>query len=106
MLNEFKGKVLPPNHPLTRHVRRVTSRILEASNLGTLDAPDVHRPHGAEELWGSGGGASSDELPPEVGGPKKWHLFVVNDERVVNAMAAYGKYSIALEVRSRLSGHI
>ena len=41
LLQEFKGKVLPPNHPLTRHIRRVTTRILEASNLGTLEAPDV-----------------------------------------------------------------
>ncbi|TFK87113.1 hypothetical protein K466DRAFT_646059 [Polyporus arcularius HHB13444] len=88
LLQEFKGKVLPPNHPLTRHVRRVTTRILEASNLGTLDAPDVQRPKGTDEFWSFTG--NPDELPPEVGGAKKWDLFVVNDDRVVNAMAAYG----------------
>ncbi|KAI0740130.1 peptidase family M48-domain-containing protein [Earliella scabrosa] len=88
LLQEFKGKVLPPNHPLTRHIRRVTTRILEASNLGTLEAPDVARPKGSEELWSFNG--SPEEMPPEVGGSKKWHLFVVNDDSVVNAMASYG----------------
>ncbi|TBU26436.1 peptidase family M48-domain-containing protein [Dichomitus squalens] len=87
LLQEFKGKVLPPNHPITRHVRRVTQRILEANDLGTLDAPDVHRPKGADDVWSFD---QQDQLPPEVGGPKQWHLFVVADDKVVNAMAAYG----------------
>ncbi|KAI1789854.1 hypothetical protein LXA43DRAFT_1151231 [Ganoderma leucocontextum] len=86
MLQEFKGKVLPPNHPIARHVRRVTQRILEGSNLGTLDAPDVHRAKGLEDLWST----ERDELPPEDGGAKQWHLFVVADDSVINAMAAYG----------------
>ena len=65
----------------------MTTRILEASQLGTLDAPDVHLPQGAEDLWtlSPGDGTSSD-----VGSAKKWHLFVVNDDSVVNAMAAFG----------------
>ncbi|RPD56868.1 hypothetical protein L227DRAFT_578532 [Lentinus tigrinus ALCF2SS1-6] len=89
LLQEFKGKILPPDHPLTRHIRRVTTRLLEASNLGTLDAPDVRRPKGTDELWSFNG--NPDEIPPEVGGSaKKWHLFVVNDDRVVNAMATFG----------------
>ncbi|KAI0739501.1 peptidase family M48-domain-containing protein [Daedaleopsis nitida] len=88
LMSEFQGKVLPPNHPLSRHVRRVTTRILEASGLGVLDAPDVTRPKGTEELWSFNG--APEEMPPEVGGTKKWHLFVVNDDKVVNAMASYG----------------
>ncbi|PIL32539.1 hypothetical protein GSI_05242 [Ganoderma sinense ZZ0214-1] len=87
MLQEFQGKVLPPNHPITRHVRRVTQRILEGSNLGTLDAPDVQRAKGLEDLWSF---TERDELPPEVGGAKQWHLFVVADDSTVNAMASYG----------------
>ena len=88
MLEEFKGKVLPPNHPITSHIRRVTQSLLEANELGTLDAPDVRRPTGSEDVWSWG---QQDQLPPEVGGPKQWHLFVVADDRVVNAMAAYGE---------------
>ncbi|TFY59203.1 hypothetical protein EVJ58_g5927 [Rhodofomes roseus] len=40
LVAEYGRKVLPPNHPLTRHVRRVVERILEASNLGTLTPPE------------------------------------------------------------------
>ncbi|KAI0331583.1 hypothetical protein GY45DRAFT_1300811 [Cubamyces sp. BRFM 1775] len=87
MLQEFKGKVLPPDHPLTRHIRRVVTRILEANNLGTLEAPDVHtRLLPATDVWAAG---DVDRIPPEVGG-KEWHLFVVNDDKVVNAMASFG----------------
>lgn len=87
MLKEFRGKVLPPDHPITRHVRRVTQRLLEGSNLGTLDAPDIHRAKGAEDVWSF---TERDGLPPEVGG-KEWHLFVVADDSNVNAMASYGE---------------
>ena len=90
MLQEFKGKVLPPNHPITKHVRRVTQRILEGSNLGTLDAPYVHRAKGTEDLCSF---TERDELPTQVGEAKKqWHLFVVADDSVMNAMAAYGEH--------------
>ncbi|KAJ8488027.1 hypothetical protein ONZ51_g3798 [Trametes cubensis] len=87
MLQEFKGKVLPPDHPLTRHIRRVVTRILEANNLGTLEAPDVHTRHRpATDIWAAG---DVDRISPEAGG-KEWHLFVVNDDKVVNAMASFG----------------
>ena len=87
MLKEFRGKVLPPDHPITRHVRRVTQRLLEGSNLGTLDAPDIHHAKGSEDVWSF---TERDGLPPEVGG-KEWHLFVVADDSNVNAMASYGE---------------
>ena len=89
MLQEFKGKVLPPDHPLTRHIRRVVTRILEANNLGTLEAPDVHTRHRpATDIWAAG---DVDRISPEAGG-KEWHLFVVNDDKVVNAMASFGAF--------------
>ena len=99
LMHQFKGRTLPPNHPLTRHIRRVATRILEASQLGTLDAPDVHKPQGAEDLWTFGGG-SPDQLPPEVGGPKQWHLFVVNDDSVVNAMVSDGASTFRIMLKS------
>ncbi|KAI0822120.1 peptidase family M48-domain-containing protein [Trametes gibbosa] len=88
LLQEFKGKILPPNHPLSRHIRRVVERILEANGLGTLKAPEVAgtqvRP--SADVWSA---VDPDLIPPEVGG-KEWHLFVVNDDSVVNAMASFG----------------
>ncbi|KAI0665490.1 peptidase family M48-domain-containing protein [Trametes maxima] len=87
LLQEFKGKVLPPNHPLTKHIRRVVTRILDANNLGTLEAPEVNaRALPAKDVWSVG---EPDRIPPEVGG-KEWHLFVVNDDSTVNAMASFG----------------
>ncbi|CDO76585.1 hypothetical protein BN946_scf184950.g11 [Trametes cinnabarina] len=87
LLREFKGKVLPPNHPVARHIRRVVTRILEANGLGTLDAPDVHKR--LMPLDGFVSPSDIERIPPEVGG-KEWHLFVVNDDRIVNAMASFG----------------
>ncbi|KAI0747380.1 hypothetical protein C8Q74DRAFT_1320563 [Fomes fomentarius] len=60
LLQEFEGKVLPPNHPLTRHIRRVAKSILEASNLGT------------EQSWSFSG--SPEDMPPEVGGRRSGHM--------------------------------
>ncbi|GBE85642.1 Mitochondrial metalloendopeptidase OMA1 [Sparassis crispa] len=91
LLAEFKGKTLPPNHPLTRHVRRVVTRILESSNLGTLSSPEhriVSPEQVLEDLW-EPQLRSESETPPGAGG-RVWNLLVVNDDKIVNAMASYG----------------
>lgn len=96
LMHEFKGKVLPPNHPLSRHIRRVVERILEANNLGTLKSPDAtSRLLPSTDVWSMG---EPDRIPPEVGG-KEWHLFVVNDDKVVNAMASFGETLVVCYVR-------
>ncbi|KAF9814269.1 hypothetical protein IEO21_05208 [Rhodonia placenta] len=90
LLAEFRGKVLPENHPVTRHVRRVVTRILESSNLGTLSSPEsTYLPtHGAsDDLWSPQ--TQTDDVPPGAGG-RQWNLMVVNDDRIVNAAASYG----------------
>ncbi|KAL1942267.1 hypothetical protein VTO73DRAFT_6331 [Trametes versicolor] len=89
LMQQFKGKVLPPNHPVTRHIRRVVERILEANNLGKLK-PSGEQPRvlPSVDVWSAIG---ADDLPPDVGGNlKEWHLFVVNDDKMVNAMASFG----------------
>lgn len=90
LLNEFQGRILPPDHPVTRRVARVVSRILAANHLGALKATTA--PVGArvpsDDFWGSGVPNGAD-LAPEVGG-REWHLMVVNDEKMVNAMASFG----------------
>ncbi|OSX62976.1 hypothetical protein POSPLADRAFT_1181049 [Postia placenta MAD-698-R-SB12] len=90
LLAEFRGKVLPENHPVARHVRRVVTRILESSNLGTLSSPEsTYLPtHGAsDDLWSPQ--TQTDDVPPGAGG-RQWNLMVVNDDRIVNAAASYG----------------
>ncbi|KAH8105371.1 peptidase family M48-domain-containing protein [Cristinia sonorae] len=97
LLHEFKGKILPADHPLTRHVRRVVTRLLDANDLGTLRSSGLPRrlqhqhqsdPDGlwnpdAEEV------GRTEDVAPGVGG-REWELLVVNDDKVVNAMASYG----------------
>ncbi|OCH92389.1 hypothetical protein OBBRIDRAFT_791378 [Obba rivulosa] len=90
----FHDKILPPHHPVVRHVRRVVARILEANRLGTLD--DDARPHRAlvpDDAWmpeddaahglGTGVGAGHARQ-------KEWTLVVVNDDKIVNAAVSFG----------------
>ncbi|KAH7925782.1 hypothetical protein BV22DRAFT_1010518 [Leucogyrophana mollusca] len=96
LLAEFDGKILPANHPITRHVRRVVTGILESSNLGSLRSSEPSRPRrGIEDVfWGEDPFSTpSDSVEannvPESGG-KEWNLLVVNDPKIVNAMATFG----------------
>lgn len=97
----MEGKILPENHPLTRHVRKVVTRILTASNLGTLKAPNQASEQ--KQTEGKKASNSSDELwdpdttrtdmsehPSEAAG-QEWHLFVVNDDKNINAAASFGE---------------
>jgi len=107
--NQFRGKLLPPSHALTQHVHRVVSRILEANDLGTLRddqrTPVVSTRAVLQPRPGFGNGDRGDESPPDLWDPdatglgavhesgtgrKVWNLLVVNDQKVVNAMAAPG----------------
>ncbi|KAH9938786.1 peptidase family M48-domain-containing protein [Epithele typhae] len=88
--DEFHDKALPPNHPVTRHVRRVASQILEGSGLGQLDVAEPgeagQTPRGA---WSADGGAL-DEVPQDAEGTPKWRLYVVDAPGIPNAMVTYG----------------
>ncbi|KAJ3556855.1 hypothetical protein NM688_g1791 [Phlebia brevispora] len=93
LIQEFGRKALPANHPLTIHVRRVVSRILEANNLGTLKSsgkPSAFRE--PDDVWdpdGAFGSSRTEQVNPGAGG-REWELMVVNDDKMVNAMAAFG----------------
>ena len=92
LLKEFRGKILPPNHPLTQAVRDVVTRILEASNLGSLKAePTFIQQAGTsiEDLWQAD--VRNKEEPVPGSGGREWRLIVVNDPKVVNAMASFGQ---------------
>jgi metalloendopeptidase OMA1, mitochondrial len=87
-------------------VHRVVSRILEANDLGTLRG-DLRTPIPARAAMQTGfgfGGRDVEEDSPDLWDPdvttrrtaprtgrKEWNLLVVNDGKVVNAMAAPGK---------------
>lgn len=88
---EFGDRILPQNHILTRHVRRVVSQLLEANDLGTIssDDPVFFRSPGApaEILWGASG--DSDQRQGSV---REWTVYAIADDRV-NALASYGTFS-------------
>lgn len=99
MREELKHATLPPDHPLTRHVHRVVKRILHASNLGSIrgeEKPSVPSPFGlgtdAEGLmWNPDVDVGAARDPGSSYGPKKeWDVIVVDDRKVVNAMANPG----------------
>lgn len=76
---------------MAHHVRRVVSRILTASNLGVLHG---EQPAHATLFGGSFGDFSefgASTRPNEAYGPRKeWDVIVVNEGKVVNAMATPG----------------
>ena len=92
LLKDFRGKILSPNDPLTQVVREIVTRILEASNLGSLKTePTFIQQAGTpiEDLWHSDAQAREEPVPGSGG--REWQLMVVNDPKVVNAMASFGQ---------------
>ncbi|KAF9228591.1 hypothetical protein BS17DRAFT_772208 [Gyrodon lividus] len=94
LLSEFQGKILPADHPITRHVHRVITDILEASNLGTLHSSEPQRSlSGSDDLWHDDPFSTARPYRSSStmeSGRKEWNLLVVNDPRVVNALATFG----------------
>ncbi|KAJ7488351.1 peptidase M48 family protein [Mycena latifolia] len=89
-LEEFRGKILPFNHPMTQLVRRITRRIITSSNLGHLKGDSGSK---WEQMWDSLGSRSPvPEIPrPQTLHPdKEWIVLVIHDRNLVNAFAAPG----------------
>ena len=64
-LSEYSGRILAPNSSVTKRVRKVATRIIEASNLGKVKSGhDMGAVEGKVASWGGGGedGAMQDVL--------------------------------------------
>ncbi|KZT34381.1 hypothetical protein SISSUDRAFT_975683, partial [Sistotremastrum suecicum HHB10207 ss-3] len=96
LLQEYRGKILPPNHPLTLQVKKIVTRLLEASDLGHIKADAGTGTFGEvlQDLWHSPSGspdmASAPSPPTSARNPAEWNVMVVNDPKIVNAMATFG----------------
>ncbi|KAJ2932396.1 hypothetical protein H1R20_g4715, partial [Candolleomyces eurysporus] len=89
--NTFHGKILPPDHPISHHVRRVVSRILTASNLGVLHGEQPAHATLRGDSFGEFTEFGASARPTEAYGPrKKWDVIVVDDKKTINAMATPG----------------
>ena len=103
MREELKQSTLSPDHPISRHVRRVVTRILQASNLGSIRGEErqiLLSPFGLRvdtegNVWNPDTDLGAAKIPGESYGPKKeWDVIVVNDKKMINAMANPGKCKI------------
>ncbi|KAI9433225.1 hypothetical protein H4582DRAFT_1989770 [Lactarius indigo] len=88
---QYRAKLLPPSHVVTQHVHRVVSQILEANNLGTLrgDRRVLTPPRSVLQSGLGFGNGESEEAIPDLWDPDSTG-HIVNDQKVVNAMAAPG----------------
>lgn len=94
LLSEFEGKILPAHHPITHHVHRVVSDLLEASDLGTIRSSSPRKASADDDgSWHDdpfAAARSQDQHTSPGGGVKEWNLLVVNDPKIVNALASFG----------------
>lgn len=90
LLSDFEGKILPAHHPITHHVHRVVSDLLEASDLGTLRSSSPRKSTTEDDgFWQDDSFAAARPTFPG-GGVKEWNLLVVNDPKIANALASFG----------------
>ncbi|KAF5378075.1 hypothetical protein D9615_007517 [Tricholomella constricta] len=106
-LEEYAHLTLPPHHPLSRHVRRVVSRILSASNLGHIRGDNnnsssqyvvpppllpvpYHGESGIEIPWDPDARMGRTPEGGETGQEREWEVIVVNDPKMINAQAVPG----------------
>jgi metalloendopeptidase OMA1, mitochondrial len=102
LTSEYKGRILSPTHPTARQIARVVTRILEANNLGALKSSHSSYPtplepflNPGEELWTAD--YSSDDRAASRSKDTEWNLIVVDDDKTVNAAAAYGTCVLPLD---------
>ncbi|KAF8152548.1 peptidase family M48-domain-containing protein [Crassisporium funariophilum] len=99
---ELEPATLPASHPISRHVYRVVTRILQASNLGVIRGstqsaqPSILSRFGlGTDTFGNAWNPDSDvgaaaDPGPTYGPDKEWDVIVVNDRKMINAMASPG----------------
>ncbi|KAJ4473138.1 peptidase M48 family protein [Lentinula aciculospora] len=94
---EYKGRILPADHPVTMHVKRVVQTVLDASHLGVVKG--YSRPQqqffgddfSADDVWSSSSVPSTKSPPPAIASAnKEWSVLVVHEPKIVNAAATPG----------------
>jgi hypothetical protein len=92
-MQQFGGKILPPNHPISRRVRAVATRIVERNGLGKMKSG--HAFDSLEQAMGSWGWGPSNTpnnaaeyTPPDES--TEWEVYVVDDAKTKNAFVIPG----------------
>ncbi|KAJ3755129.1 peptidase family M48-domain-containing protein [Lentinula raphanica] len=97
-LAQFKGRILPQDHPVTMHVKRIVQNVLDASHLGVVKGYSEPQSRfsesdfAADDVWSSSSSSSSAKSPPSAiaSANKEWAVLVVDDRKIINAAATPG----------------
>lgn len=85
LLSVYGARIEPPESPITQHVRRIVTKILEANELGYLSSVNhsESREEGNDDVWNW-----VDRVPGSGG--REWNVLVVHDPDTINAMVSFG----------------
>jgi len=100
-LSEYSNRLLPPNHPVTKRVRRVAQRIVESSGLGRMKSggemsaveqsvPSFGGGSGSLDMGEVlfGGGEGGEQV--KEGKDTEWEVYVIDDKKTKNAFVLPG----------------
>ena len=87
--HKFRDQILPPEHPLSIYVHRVTARILKHSNLGHIRGETRFLETDDGSIWTPEDAYAVTTHETHSPG-KEWEIVVVHDMRTVNASASPG----------------
>nr|XP_031862888.1 uncharacterized protein CI109_001362 [Kwoniella shandongensis]KAA5529960.1 hypothetical protein CI109_001362 [Kwoniella shandongensis] len=97
-LSEYNRALLPPNHPTSRRVRQVATRIIEASGLGRVKTGgEMSAVEGKVPAFGGGGDLGEILMGGGEGGREvaegketEWEVYVIDDKTTKNAFVLPG----------------
>ncbi|KAK8861614.1 hypothetical protein IAR55_002437 [Kwoniella newhampshirensis] len=99
-LSEYSTALLPPNHPVSKRVRQVATRIIESSGLGRVKTGgEMSAVEGKVPAFGGGGEVDMGEIfmggadgGKEVreGKETEWEVYVIDDRKTKNAFVLPG----------------
>ncbi|WVQ93447.1 hypothetical protein IAU59_000521 [Kwoniella sp. CBS 9459] len=99
-LSEYSTAVLPANHPTTRRVRAVATRIIESSGLGRVKSGgEMGAVEGKVPAWGGGAepdfgeifsGSGPEGARAQEGKETEWEVYVIDDRKTKNAFVLPG----------------
>ncbi|WVO18688.1 hypothetical protein L204_106408 [Cryptococcus depauperatus] len=97
-LNEYSRALLPANHPMSKRVRKVATRIIESSGLGRVKSSgDMGAVEGHVPTWGGGSdvrdiflGRTHGEHDLKESQDTEWEVYVIDDRNTKNAFVLPG----------------
>lgn len=94
-MQQFGGQILSPNHPISKRVRHIATRIVEGNNLGKMKQGHslgaVEGPGWGQDLeYIFGEGVRKNRNPNLPADLNEWEVYVVDDPKTQNAFVIPG----------------